>query len=541
MAGDGSAVKSKPSNTPTVGAAELLKITHSASAMKQNSRWRRVRDKVEVRRRKTEDTVHSTLSFFKKSKKSKSKSVFSEELKWAKLSRSCNQSIWKLSLQRRRSSSKSFTLDSVRATKQFKGWGKSSRPIQNCLKNRGTTRKVGPKMSARRKEVIAWCESIMLSKSCHKSKKRAADFLAQQEMRGICHEVSSVALLASVTISFNIIRSWQQPLDQELNVDVEGVSSILVGANEFQMETIDSTEECTPEFHLIWLEMMAEQPNIQRFGVPRMQNMSTGAHWGMCEGLQSLMGVVKVMDGPNTEGFDQIRSKGAPMRNSDFASNGHLKPKISEYGNQFKQGACQSTQSSALRKGSPEVQDMEGQAPVVSITLGIDQKLKMPIYPEFCSERNVVLRTILRDSHAKSSRQRSGFVLGFHGGGNSANSKSEHVSRNFQVDSRDLRHEFEASKWTYREEYGFSSNNNQDESVRDLIKGPNGGHTNHSALSGEQYIDGQGVAGLGQNGTIEAPKVAHSEEAGPMDNSNDEELIGNIIRGTNASQLGHSE
>jgi hypothetical protein len=30
--------------------------------------------------------VHSTLSFFKKSKKSKSKSVFSEELKWAKLS-----------------------------------------------------------------------------------------------------------------------------------------------------------------------------------------------------------------------------------------------------------------------------------------------------------------------------------------------------------------------------------------------------------------------------------------------------------------------
>ena len=97
MVGDGSAVKSESSNTPTVGAAELLKITHSASAMKQNSRWRRVRDKVEVRRRKTADTVHSTLSLFKKSKKSKSESVFSdsEELKWAKLSRSCNQSIWK--------------------------------------------------------------------------------------------------------------------------------------------------------------------------------------------------------------------------------------------------------------------------------------------------------------------------------------------------------------------------------------------------------------------------------------------------------------
>ena len=76
MVGDGSAVKSKPSNTPTFGAAELLKNTHSASAMKQNSRWRRIRDKVEVRRRKTVDTVHSTLSFFKKSKKIKIRVCF---------------------------------------------------------------------------------------------------------------------------------------------------------------------------------------------------------------------------------------------------------------------------------------------------------------------------------------------------------------------------------------------------------------------------------------------------------------------------------
>jgi hypothetical protein len=216
VAGDGSAVKSEPSNTPTVGAAELLNITRSASAMKQNSRWRRIGDKVEVRRRKTVDTVHSTLSFFKKSKKSKSESVFSEELKWAKLSVSYNQSIWKLSLQRRKSSSKAFTLDSVRATRQFRGWCKSSRPNQNCLKSRGTTRKVGPKMSARKKEVMAWCETVMFSTSCHKSQKRAAELLAQQEIRELCHEVSSVAILASVTISFNIISSWQQPLDQRI-------------------------------------------------------------------------------------------------------------------------------------------------------------------------------------------------------------------------------------------------------------------------------------------------------------------------------------
>ena len=77
MAGDGSAVKSEPSNTPTFGAAELLNITHSASAMKQTSRWRRIRDKVEVRRRKTVDTVHSTLSF-SKNQKNQNQSLFSQ-------------------------------------------------------------------------------------------------------------------------------------------------------------------------------------------------------------------------------------------------------------------------------------------------------------------------------------------------------------------------------------------------------------------------------------------------------------------------------
>ena len=57
------------------------------------------------------------------------------------------------------------------------------------------------------------------------------------------------------------------------------VSDILVGANESQVGVIDVAEECTPEFHLIWLEMMAEQPSIRMFGVPRMQDMLTGAHW----------------------------------------------------------------------------------------------------------------------------------------------------------------------------------------------------------------------------------------------------------------------
>ena len=107
-------------------------------------------------------------------------------------------------------------MDSVRATGQFRGWCKSSRPNQNCFKSRGTTRRVSPKMSARKKEVMAWCETVLFSTSCHKSQKRAAELSAQQEIRELFHEVSSVAVLASLTISLNIISSWQQPPDKRV-------------------------------------------------------------------------------------------------------------------------------------------------------------------------------------------------------------------------------------------------------------------------------------------------------------------------------------
>ena len=65
MAGDGSAVKSEPSNPPAIRAAELSKYTNNASAMEQSSRWMRVRVKVKDRWVKTVDTVHSTLSLIK--------------------------------------------------------------------------------------------------------------------------------------------------------------------------------------------------------------------------------------------------------------------------------------------------------------------------------------------------------------------------------------------------------------------------------------------------------------------------------------------
>ena len=111
------------------------------------------------------------------------------------------------------------------------------------------------------------------------------------------------------------------------------------------MGVIDVAEECTLELPLIWLEMMPEQSSIRMTGVPRMQDMLTGARWRVLEGLRSLLDVVVVINAPNTEGFDQIRSRGAPIRNSDFVSNTTLGYKISEYWNQFKQGTSQGVQS----------------------------------------------------------------------------------------------------------------------------------------------------------------------------------------------------
>ena len=253
------------------------------------------------------------------------------------------------------------------------------------------------------------------------------------------------------------------------------------------------TEECAPDFHLIWLEMMVGQPNIRIFGVPRMQNILTGADWEMSEGLRSLMKVVMVMDGPNTEGFEQIRSEGAPVRNSDFVSNTTLGYQISEYRNQFKLAGLRGAQSSALQKGSPEAQDVEGQAPVVSISMGIDQKLKVPIYPEFCSERSGAKEL---DFPGPISTK-IGFILSrpnsIRGAASLQNTILDDDFPSFGSDLCDLEPHFGAQKSMHREEYGFSSSDKQGEPVGNLINGPNGSHESHSELSGEQYIDVQGM------------------------------------------------
>ena len=180
--------------------------------------------------------------------------------------------------------------------------------------------------------------------------------------------------------------------------------------------------------------------------------------------------------------------------------------RISEHRNHFKQDTLQGAQSSALDKGSPRAQDMEGQVPVVSISLEIDQKLKMQIYRKICVWCNVAPRAIFRNNHAESSRQYSSFARNFYGVGNSATSNFEQDSRISQLNLCHLRHEselFEATKLMYLEEYGFSSNDNQGEPVGNLIKGSSRGQKNHLALSGEQYNDVSGVTGSGLNGTID--------------------------------------
>jgi hypothetical protein len=49
------------------------------------------------------------------------------------------------------------------------------------------------------------------------------------------------------------------------------------------------------------------------------------------------------------------------------------------------------------------------------------------------------------------------------------------------------------------------------------------------------------LSGSNTHTAIDVPKVLYSEGAGSMSNDNDEQSIGNTIRGTNVSQPGYSE
>ena len=197
MAGDGSAVKKC---TSTGGVEGLLKSTRSVLATRQNIRWVNVRDKVQVKWKTTVGRVRSTLSLFK-SKKSKS-SRFSEELNVAKQGVACRQKIWGLSLLRRANKGKAFSLDASRATKQSKGgWSKASRPSQTGRRTRRATRRVGPKMSARKKEVLAWSNLMIQQNSNQATRRKALEHLQQQVMQTTYRECESMASLTALAVS----------------------------------------------------------------------------------------------------------------------------------------------------------------------------------------------------------------------------------------------------------------------------------------------------------------------------------------------------
>jgi hypothetical protein len=146
---------------------------------------------------------------------------------------------------------------------------------------------------------------------------------------------------------------------------------------------------------------------------------------------------------------------------------------------------------------------MEGQAPVVSISLGIDHKLKVPIYPEICSECSGAKEL----DFPGPIFARVGFILSrpnsIRGAASLQNATLDDDFPSFGSDLHDLDPHSGAQKSIHADEYRFSSNNNQGEPVGNLIKGPIRGHKNHLALSGGQYNDVSGVAGLGLNGTID--------------------------------------
>ena len=74
---------------------------------------------------------------------------------------------------------------------------------------------------------------------------------------------------ASLQEDVPVISKKCPPSRQELDIEMGGGSGILVVASKSEVGVTDVTEECTVDFHLIWLEMMAEQPNIRMFGTFR--------------------------------------------------------------------------------------------------------------------------------------------------------------------------------------------------------------------------------------------------------------------------------
>ena len=214
MAGDGPAVKSYHSECITPdGAAGLLNNTRSAPSTEQNSRWMRVRDKVAIKCLKIGELVRATCSLLQKSKlKPESELMFAGKPSLAQLRTKHTQNMWQSSLLRRSAKSVAFSLDHARATKNFKGgWCKATRPLQGSRRVRLTARRVGPKKSAREREVLAWSNLSLTQGAIKQASPKALANLEQHSLRLACQDIESMATLLLIVTCTSVIGTWPGP------------------------------------------------------------------------------------------------------------------------------------------------------------------------------------------------------------------------------------------------------------------------------------------------------------------------------------------
>ena len=277
---------------------------------------------------------------------------------------------------------------------------------------------------------------------------------------------------------------------------------------------------------------------------PTMQHMVTGANLEMNEGLRSLVDVVMAMNGPNTGGFDQIRPTGAPVRNSIFVSNATLTCRISGYRSRCQQDVNQDVQSSGMSKSATKIQDLEGHAPVASISSAISQKVKVKKYTKFCSEGLEQKSSDFAEPISLEIGQVP-IICGYQlGGPSSTDLISKHHFSTFEHDFSTFELIFstkQATKSIQLEGSHFGGSKTQGLSIGDINKGTTGSHGSHSELVWGENIQVEGEIEHVQNNSQRWPKSMQLEESHFWCSKIQGMSIGDINKGTTGSHGSHSE
>ena len=275
-----------------------------------------------------------------------------------------------------------------------------------------------------------------------------------------------------------------------------------------------------------------------------MQHMVTGANLETNEGLRSLVDVVMAMNGPNTGGFDQIRPTGAPVRNSIFVSNATLTCRISGYRSRCQQDVNQDVQSSGMSKSATKIQDLEGHAPVASISSAISQKVKVKKYTKFCSEGLEQKSSDFAEPISLEIGQVP-IICGYQlGGPSSTDLISKHHFSTFEHDFSTFELIFstkQATKSMQLEGSHFGGSKTQGLSIGDINKGTTGSHGSHSELVWGENIQVEGEIEHVQNNSQRWPKSMQLEESHFWCSKIQGMSIGDINKGTTGSHGSHSE